>query len=152
MRDHSETKLTIAVADYLRGEIHHGKQIIRHGVPFPDLLWAFVANEGRSEADGAKFKRMGIRRGMADFIIWYDGGYGAIELKSAIGKQSSYQKDFQVRFEKLKGHYAICRSVQEVRDTLVSWGLKCHYNACIEPTPSLQTRYKDSFNYFARPK
>lgn len=149
MRDHSETKLTVAVADYLRGEIHQGRQIIKLGVPFPDLLWAFVANEGRSEADGAKFKRFGVRRGMADFLFWHANfKAGAIELKSATGAQSSYQKDFQYRFESCGGKYSICRTVAQVRDTLVSWGLKCENTRCIEPLESLEKRFERAREYF----
>lgn len=136
----SETKLTIAVADYLRGDIHKGKSIIKVAAPFPDLLWTFVANEGRDAASGAKFQRFGVRRGVADFMLWWPNGKGAIELKFESGKQSAYQKDFQYRFEQVGGYYAVCRSVKEVRDTLISWGLECKNMNCIEPQMSFEKR------------
>lgn len=148
MRNHEETKLTIAVADYLRGEIHKGRQVIRVGVPFPDLLWTMVANEGRSEAQGAKFKRMGVRAGVADFLVWHKGIAGAIELKSETGKQSPHQHDFECKLTRLGHKYAICRHVWEVRDTLVCWGLECKNTNCIEPAPSLEKRMKAARDFF----
>lgn len=148
MRDHYETKLTIAVADYLRGEVHKGKQVIHLGVPFPDMLWAMIANEGRSAKDGAKFKRMGVRRGMSDFIMWYGKNSYAIELKSLTGTQSPYQRDFQVRFEQHGGKYAICRTVAQLRDQLIAWGIKCHNSNCIEPSGSFDEKRLASHDFY----
>lgn len=139
-RLHSETSLTIYVADYLRGEIRNGKNVIRVPIPFPSLLWAFVANEGRSEADGAKFKRMGVRRGMADIIAWQSDKSYAIELKSPTGTQSLYQKDFMQKFRREGGEYALARSVAEVRNLFVAWGLKCENPNCVEPPPTFEEK------------
>jgi len=148
MRNHAETKLTIAVADYLRGEIRKGRQVIRVGVPFVGLLWGMVANEGRSAQEGAKFQRMGVRAGMPDIILWHKNLAGAIELKSETGKQSSYQRDFEIKFTALGGKYAICRSVQQVRDTLISWGLDCKNTHCIEPIESLEKRMQAARDFY----
>lgn len=156
IKGYSETALTIAVSDYLHGNIHHGRNIIKIGVPFPDLLFTFVANEGRSEADGAKFKRMGVMRGISDFVFWWktaDGTFGAggIELKTEIGKQSPYQRNFEGRMKTLGGKYSVCRTVAQVRDTLISWGLECKNPNCIEPKASMEVRLAAARAYSAKP-
>ncbi len=141
MRKFSETSLTIAVSDYLKGEIHKGRSIIRMNVPFPGLLWTFVANEGRSLSQGAKFKRMGVRPGVADILLWWNGKTMAIELKKPDGGvQSHNQKEFMRRFEQEGGKYAICRSVAGVKDTLIGWGLKCENPNAIEPALTFEEK------------
>jgi len=42
----------------------------------------------------------------------------ALEVKSAKGKQSTDQKEWQDKFEKLGGEYYIVRSVEEVRNII----------------------------------
>lgn len=169
-KNYSEASLTIAVADYLRGEIHKGRNIIKIGVPFPNLLWTFVANEGRSEADGAKFKRFGVRRGVGDFVFWWKietsiwnrivnflhlpnwfkaCHAGSIELKTEFGTQSPYQHDFEGHMKELGGQYSVCRTVAQVRDTLISWGLECKNKNCIEPKASLEIRHKAALDWQA---
>lgn len=150
-RNYKETSLTIAVADWLRGEIHKGKSIIRVPMPFPGLLWTFVANEGRSKADGAKFKRMGVRRGVADLLIWNTEKSYAIELKTPIGAQSVYQRDFMQKFRQEGGQYALARSVAQVRDQLIAWGLKCENSNCIEPALTFEEKVAYSHAMYGNP-
>ena len=66
------------------------------------------------------------KKGSPDILVWVrksfnDGDYCirfantiALEIKSAIGKQSEIQKEWQGKFEKLGGEYYIVRSVEEV--------------------------------------
>lgn len=80
----------------------------------------------------AILKSMGRRSGVADIIVWIDGGSVCIEVKkpktyrfsektgkvvvdSAEGKQSEEQKDFEKQVKSLRGHYYIVvTSVDEV--------------------------------------
>lgn len=75
-----EDRLTIACANYLRAK-------------YPSVLFTHVANERRtSKARGGKLKKMGVRAGVSDFIIFYPcGGYAAliVELKVDAG---TYEK------------------------------------------------------------
>lgn len=149
------------VADYLRGEIRKGKTVIHVTPPFQDLLWTFVANEGRSEEDGAKFKRFGVRPGNPDFLFWWGieksiwnwivsflhlpswffaCHAAGIELKAGDNTQSPNQRDWESKMRTLGGQYAVCRSVAQVRDTLIGWGLKCHNTNCIEPAPTFEEK------------
>ena len=143
----SEFHLQCAVADYLEGRVR-GTRI---NSPFPQLrAWTFVANEGRSAADGAKFKRMGVRRGVSDCLFWWEPhGHGCIELKMPNGVQSGYQKDFQSKVVDCGFPYAVCRSVAEVRDTLIAWGLECTGKNVIEPNHTTKEElYKAQFNFY----
>lgn len=148
MRSYPEAALQRAVANYLNGEIRKGSSVIRVSVPFPDLLWTSVASESRGESQGAKYKLLGVKRGVPDMLIWHKGIAGAIELKSPTGKQSPHQHDFECKLTRLGHKYAICRHVWEVRDTLVCWGLECKNTNCIEPAPSLEKRMKAARDFF----
>jgi len=66
-----EDQLTIAVADYLR-------------LQYPKVLFTHIANERQTSPQrGAKLKRMGVKAGMPDLLIFERGTYSglAIELK-----------------------------------------------------------------------
>lgn len=84
-----EESLTIAVADYLR-------------LQYPNVLFTHIANERQTTPQrGAKFKRMGVRKGMPDIMIFcdkmYDREYSlkyyglAIELKIKPNKLTESQ-------------------------------------------------------------
>lgn len=140
VREYKETSLHIAVVDYLKGEIRSGRNTIRQQSPFPGLLYAHFANEIASEKEAYWASRKGILKGAPDLILW-DRINGlpqsmAIELKAPKGTQSPAQKDFQARFQEKGGLYAVCRSVGEVRDTLIRWGLLCKNTNAIEPKPT----------------
>jgi hypothetical protein len=59
---------------------------------------------------------MGVRAGFPDLTLLVPRkGYHAlfIELKTAKGKQSEHQKEYQAEVEKQGYKYIICRSVQD---------------------------------------
>ena len=74
-------------------------------------------------------KRMGMKPGAADLLIFKkgDGGsivcVGALETKDK-APQSVPQEKFQKEWEAIGGRYAIWRSLTELHDICVSWGLK----------------------------
>jgi hypothetical protein len=59
----------------------------------PRLIWYHVPNgEERSERVGAKLKRMGLVRGVADLALVLPGGRAAfLEVKARGGRQSPEQ-------------------------------------------------------------
>lgn len=151
-RNYEETRLQIAVADYLLGQITHGKNIYPITKPFPELIFTHPANQGRSASEGAKLKRMGVRSGVPDLLFWWKDelriASGAIELKASTGSLSPEQKQFRNDFVNAGGAYGICRTVAEVRDMLTSWGLKCYNTAVHEPPPTFAEMSKLSMEFF----
>lgn len=137
MADHGESRLHIAIVDYLKGEIRQGKNVIRLQMPFPGLLYTHPVGEGKDDTERYWAARKGYRPGTPDLILW-DRINGvstnmAIELKAGAGKQSPAQRQFQYDFEFIGGKYAICRTVAQVRDQLKSWGLHCKNENATEP-------------------
>jgi hypothetical protein len=76
-------------------------------------------NGGKRNAREAKrFKDMGTRPGFPDLILLYSASgysYLAIEMKTPIGTQSDYQKDYQKLIEMTGAKYVICRSFDDFR-------------------------------------
>lgn len=139
-RDYAETRLQIAINHYLRGEIKTGNQIIRVQAPFPGLLFSYIPGEHTDAKEAFWAKSKGYETGIADFLCWERVNNhslsAALETKAENGRQTSAQKNFQIRFENKGGIYAIARSVVFVRDFFVAQGLKCYNTACHEPALS----------------
>lgn len=88
------------------------------------LLLHHSANEGRlvhSARDGAKRKAMGMRAGFPDLIFMQPNRhfpYLALELKTAKGRLSESQKEYQKAVENAGGCYAVIRSLDEFINTI----------------------------------
>lgn len=70
---------------------------------------------------GARRKAQGIVRGVADLLCLVPrGGYHGlcIEMKTLVGHQSEYQKDWQKRVEAQGYRYSVIRSVEDFRALL----------------------------------
>lgn len=80
-----------------------------------DLTFFAVPNGGhRNKREAARLKGLGVRPGVADLVLVFDGHVIFLELKSAEGRQSDSQKAFHDRVFRLTHPYWICRSVAEV--------------------------------------
>lgn len=88
------------------------------------LLLHHSPNEGllvKRAADGAKRKAMGVRAGFPDFIFLLPtkvAPYLCVELKTAKGKQSDSQKQYQQLVEQHGGKYVVVRSLDEFIKTI----------------------------------
>ncbi len=88
------------------------------------LLLHHSPNEGilmRHDRDGAKRKAMGMRAGFPDFIFLMPNNsypFLAVELKSAKGRQSDHQKEYQQAVERAGGKYVIIRSLDEFMESM----------------------------------
>ncbi|QHJ84041.1 MAG: hypothetical protein [Caudoviricetes sp.] len=83
--------------------------------------FAFRMNTGVSNNDG-RFTRYGIP-GQPDIFMIYRGRFIGVEVKTKTGRQSEKQKQWQRNCERAGGIYILARSVDDVRDRLMSEGL-----------------------------
>lgn len=110
-RNDGEFRLTVAVADHLRLSA------------CPGVVWAHLPNgEHRSARTGARLKRMGVRRGLADFLIKAPGEpAGMLELKVHGNRPTPEQKAFGIAWEEAGGQYAVATGIDEALDILRGW-------------------------------
>jgi hypothetical protein len=116
---HPEADLQIQVADLLR---LHEKQ--RH------FIWFSTPNEllGSARSKGglarmARFKRMGLRPGVADIVIVRHGTPLFLELKSKGGKQSENQKQFEIDSKAVGAYYSVADTLDKAIYALKTWGI-----------------------------
>lgn len=96
--------------------------ILRAFGTIPQLrLWR--ANVGVARID-RRIVRFGIA-GQADLTgILPDGRRLEVEVKSATGRQTARQKDFQDMIERFHGVYILARSVEDMRRQLAAAGFR----------------------------
>lgn len=86
------------------------------------LTFAHVPNEGRrSRITGARLKALGMRAGFPDLVLFGHFGCGVIELKSKDGKVRPNQIEWAARFDHFEIPHAICRSLEDVIQTIDGW-------------------------------
>ena len=132
MRCYAEQQLHISIASWLRGVRIVGNKEYPAPIPFPGLIFTHPANQGRTPREGHKLKQMGVRAGAYDFLLWWDAGFGAIELKTPGGSLSPAQNRFGSEMMAIGGRVATCDNADQFRDTLIRWGLECK-NMTIPP-------------------
>lgn len=85
---------------------------------------AVLSGNGKQRAiQMNSLKRDGLCVGFPDLLVYGEGRkIGHIEVKTKGGKQSDTQVECE-RWLKAMGHdYAVCRSLEDVRETLGEWG------------------------------
>ena len=116
---HPEADLQIQVADLLR--LHEeSRHFIFWSTP-NELLGSARSNGGLGRM--ARFKRMGLRSGVADMVIVKNGCALFLELKSEVGRQSENQKQFQSDVIDAGAEYAIAHNIDEAIGALKIWGI-----------------------------
>jgi len=120
-----EEHLQIAVADYIR-------------LQYPKVLFCHIANERKAHVyrkqngttyspDGQKLKRMGVRKGMPDLLIFENKGIPAldyfknglaIELKIKPNKPTTEQLDILEKLQYRGWRTAICFSFDEAKEVI----------------------------------
>lgn len=102
----------------------------------PDLRWLHHSpNGGKRDAfTGAQMRALGVKKGFPDLILPVRSGDCAgliIEMKSAIGRLSPEQKEWQAHFAAQGWTFAVARSAQEARTELCLYlGIKTD---CVPP-------------------
>lgn len=92
----------------------HCKSWLEKSGIWSQLLIFHVANE-RKGGFGVHmhFKRMGVRKGVADWLAFPPGRSVAIELKDNEGDQDADQVQFQRKWEAAGNTYLIVRTLEE---------------------------------------
>jgi len=90
------------------------------------LLIFHVPNERRgSVGAGVHFKRMGVRPGVADYLVFGVTYDSAIELKDGNGKQDAAQEEFQHRWESVGKLYFVVRNLEDFQGVINGLMLFC---------------------------
>ena len=107
-----ETQLQIAVVQHLK----------LRGVK--GLVFIHVPNGGsRSAAEGAVFKRMGVRAGASDLLLWHNDKSYALELKAEGGRATVEQLGFLADIDRAGAYTALAEGLDRALATLEAWGL-----------------------------
>jgi len=93
--------------------MHCHQWLVKSGL-WDRLLIFHIANE-RMGGFGAHmhFKRMGVRKGVADWLAFMPGRSVAIELKDDDGDQDAEQIRFQRKWEAAGNSYFLARTLEE---------------------------------------
>jgi hypothetical protein len=82
-----------------------------------------VSNNPRSKIAGAKEKARGMRKGFPDILLT-GVFHGLLEVKKEGGYLKPEQKEWRDFCASNLVPYAVVRSIDDVRETLASWGIK----------------------------
>ena len=86
---------------------------------YPRYIILSIPNGGsRNSLEAVNLKQEGALAGASDLLVIAEGVVLFVEMKSAKGRQSEYQKAFQKAVERLGHTYAVCRSLQEFQLTV----------------------------------
>jgi hypothetical protein len=92
-----------------------------------DCWWSTFPSGGGGKVRGAQLKAMGLKAGVPDILILHKVGTERlviwIELKAAKGRASVEQQLLHRTLQRLGGFVFICRSVEEVEESLFGLGL-----------------------------
>lgn len=113
----TEQQIHISIVSYLRRVLPDG-YILHHS-----------RNEGnrggfKGKLDGQRGKQMGVMPGFPDLFLIIDGRSFGIEIKREGAYQTATQKEAERNMQVQGIKYAVCRSVDDVRETLAAWGVR----------------------------
>lgn len=110
MAKHLEDTLAISVSYYIKTQ-------------YPKVLFSHIPNGGkRNIIEAVKFKKMGVRKGIPDFLIFETNNPHirgiAIELKVKPNKPTPEQLDVIEQMKKLKWNAYVCYSFDEAKKVI----------------------------------
>jgi hypothetical protein len=98
-------------------------QIVKY-LELRGIAFFSVPNESAGAGRGAmirmkQYKAMGLRPGAPDLVVLYPPGTVTfVEVKTATGRQSQHQKNFQRLASEAGINYVVVRSVEDVVDII----------------------------------
>lgn len=98
--------------------MHCQQWLVKSGM-WDQLLIFHVPNERRGGIGAIMhFKRMGVRKGVADYLAFIPGRMIAIELKDEDGDQDKEQENFQRKWEACGNAYILVRTLEEFKGVI----------------------------------
>lgn len=90
----------------------------------PGLVFFHVPNGGaRRPIEAAILKRIGVRAGVSDLILIYQGKIYALELKADGGRPTEAQLDFISDMNQAGAFACVCEGLDRAIAVLKQWGL-----------------------------
>lgn len=122
MKNNKESRLQQQCVYWFRTQYPHYAMLMTHPIN---------EGSGHSEIDRMRqaiHKKEGTVRGVPDLLLFMPAVYNAltyfglgIEVKTATGRQSQEQKDYQKIFEAAGYKYVIVRSLEEFKQVVNDW-------------------------------
>lgn len=116
-RQSPEHKIQVAICD-----------VLTYGLPKGAIFWAVPNGGSRSQIttksgrkfslEGKRLKDEGVKAGVADMMILWEGRLICLEVKTEKGRQSTAQKEWEAEVTEAGGLYKIVRSTDDVRSFL----------------------------------
>ena len=111
-RQHPESQIQRSVVEHLRCRGARG------------AVWWHVPNGGvRRKTEAAILKGLGVRAGVADICVVYDGKFFALELKAPSGRSTAAQIAFRDEINAAGGFAAEAVGLGAAIRCLEAWGL-----------------------------
>lgn len=99
----------------------HCQQFLEKSGYWRKLLIFHVPNERRGSIGTIMhFKRLGVRPGVADYLIFGLSRDAAIELKDEYGKQSDDQETFERQWKACGKSYFVIRTLEDFQATVTA--------------------------------
>lgn len=114
-RREPELILQIQMVDVLRAKLKK------------DVLFTAFPAGGGGRVRGAKLKKAGLQSGWPDIQLIYKGQYYGLEVKTPQGRLSSSQSRLHEKLIKDGCQVAVVRSVKEMMEHIIDWGLARRY-------------------------
>jgi|GEM_PF-3495020 len=90
-----------------------------HTHPEKRLVWFHVPNEGkRSVMAGRELKSIGLKAGVADYVLIFPSKTIFVEVKSEKGTLSASQEEFRKDVESKGYRYVVVRNIDELEKIL----------------------------------
>jgi hypothetical protein len=84
----------------------------------PAWYTTFPAGWFKGKVTGGILRGAGLKAGMPDILIWYNGFTIGMELKTPRGRLSEAQRSTRKRLEQAGVKYIVCRDLQDVVNNL----------------------------------
>lgn len=90
-----------------------------------DVLWYAVPNGGwRTKAIAARLKACGVKPGVHDFVLVYQGRHYELELKAKGGTMSPEQREHALKLVAVGGYSGVAAdTLEDVIRQLDEWGI-----------------------------
>ena len=89
-----------------------------------NLVFIHVPNGGyRRPIEAAIFSGLGVRAGVADFLLWHKARSYALELKAPGGRATKAQLDFIADMERAGAFACVAEGLDRALKVLEGWGL-----------------------------